>query len=85
MADQLGVELTFDQAGVRWLDEYINGNCDSWSGEQVDGLASTLGSFLGECIIQSFGGCWADIDGQIGTSASACRAGCIIGPPPDKE
>ena len=61
--DQLGEEVGYDEAGVRWLDEYIQLQHEQGNPANRDGLVSTLGSYLGECIIRSFGGAWAEVDG----------------------
>jgi hypothetical protein len=62
--DQLGQELAFDVQAVRWLDGYIQRQFEVGDPSRRDGLVSTLGSFLGECIIRSFGGEWALADGS---------------------
>lgn len=62
-AKQLGVAVGYDEAGVRWLDGYIQHQHEQGNPANHDGLVSTLGSFLGECIIRSFGGAWAEVDG----------------------
>ncbi len=62
--DQLGQDLAFDEAAVRWLDGYIDRQHHSGNPDNRDGLVSTLGSFLGECILHSFGGHWAMLDGS---------------------
>ncbi len=56
--EQLGVAVGFDEAGVRWLDWYIDGQRVEASEPTKEKLPSTLGSYLGECIRQSFGGTW---------------------------
>jgi len=61
--DQLGVEVGYDEPGVRWLDEYIQRQHESGDSANREGLVSTLGSFLGECITGSFGGHWAEVEG----------------------
>jgi hypothetical protein len=63
-AQQLGETVGYDEAGVRWLDGYIQGQHEQGDAAHRDGLVSTLGSFLGECIIRSFGGEWAETDGS---------------------
>ena len=68
------VTLAFDESGVEWLDGYIERNRASWDGPQIDGLVNTLGSFLGECIVQTHGGQWAEIDGQYGVQFDARNA-----------
>ncbi len=62
--DQLDTEVGFDEAGVRWLDGYIQRQHEQGNPANREGLASTLGSYLGECIIESYGGAWAEVDGS---------------------
>ncbi|WP_165228160.1 hypothetical protein [Aquisphaera insulae] len=64
--DQLGEELAYDEQAVRWLDGYIQRQHQSGDRADRDALVSTLGSFLGECLVHSFGGHWAIIDGSWG-------------------
>lgn len=63
-ARELGESVGYDEAGVRWLDGYIQRQHEQGDPTIRDGLVSTLGSFLGECIVRSFGGAWAEIDGS---------------------
>jgi hypothetical protein len=62
--DRLGQELAFDEQAVRWLDGYIQRQHEAGDPASRDGLVNTLGSFLGECIIRSFAGEWAQVDGS---------------------
>jgi hypothetical protein len=55
---QLGTAIQYDEAGVRWLDGYIDVLRESASEETKAKLPSTLGSFLGECIRQAHDGRW---------------------------
>lgn len=55
----LDQSIGFDEDGVRWLDGYIQKVRDHGDPETKSGLIDTLGSFLGECIIQTFGGEWS--------------------------
>src|SRR5437867_1704433 len=64
--ENLDTELTFDQAGVEWIDGYINRLRECSAADERSGLISTLGSFVGECIIRTFGGSWAEKDGRWG-------------------
>jgi hypothetical protein len=61
---QLGQAVGYDEAGVRWLDGYIQRQHEQGNPDIRGGLVSTLGSFLGECIVRSFGGEWAEVDGS---------------------
>ena len=63
-AKQLGEGVGYDEAGVRWLDGYIQQQHEQGNPANRDGLVSTLGSFLGECIIRTFGGQWAEVAGS---------------------
>ncbi|MCW0456905.1 MULTISPECIES: hypothetical protein [Xanthomonas] len=56
--DQLGVSVEYDEAGVQWLDRYIDGQRVGAADATKEKLPNTLGSYLGECIRQSFGGTW---------------------------
>ena len=62
----LGVGLGYDEAGVKWLDGYLQRQHEAGDPALRDKLTSTLGSYLGECIVHSFGGAWAEIDGTWG-------------------
>ena len=56
--DKLGVNVAFDEAGVRWLDQYINNQRETASQDLKERLPSTLGSYLGECVRLTYGGQW---------------------------
>lgn len=56
--DQLKVEVGFDRDAVVWLDGYIARQHEQGDPDNVDGLVSTLGSFFGECLVQTYGGDW---------------------------
>lgn len=58
--DQLGESIQYDEAGVRWLDKYIDVQRESASAEVKAKLPNTLGSFLGESIRQTYGGQWIE-------------------------
>jgi hypothetical protein len=66
VSDQLHEELGYDAAGVRWLDGYVQRQHEQGDPSIRDGLVGTLGSYLGECIVRSFGGEWAEVDGEWG-------------------
>ena len=66
--DQLGVAVEYDEAGVRWLDDYIEGQRDNASDDVKAKLPNTLGSFLGECVRHTYGGQWLE-DEQTGSWA----------------
>jgi hypothetical protein len=61
----LGQKIGYDQSGVEWLDTYIQElHKDNYqtSGKLID----CLGSYLGECIVHTFGGQWSDVAGAWG-------------------
>ncbi|NJK61990.1 MAG: hypothetical protein HC921_04220 [Synechococcaceae cyanobacterium SM2_3_1] len=68
--EKLEVELSFDQAGVIWIDDYIHRLREQNATEDRSGLVSTLGAFVGESIIQTFGGTWMEIDGMWGVQVN---------------
>jgi hypothetical protein len=63
-AERLGVELHYDEAGVRWLDGFLQRQHEAGDPSTREGLTGPLGSYLGECIIHCYGGAWAKLDGS---------------------
>jgi hypothetical protein len=52
-------EFGYNTESVKWLDEYIEHiRQNQWTEEEFNQLVSNLGSYLGEAIINSFGGAW---------------------------
>lgn len=70
MRENLDTELSFDSAGVEWVDGYINRLRDSLAADKRSGLISTLASFVGESIIRTYGGTWVEQDGWWGVRVS---------------
>lgn len=60
---ELGVPVSFDLAGVRWLDAYINQQDPALVGLKKYKLIQNLGAFLGECIRCTYGGEWVEDSG----------------------
>ena len=58
--DQLGVDVGFNRSAVEWLDGYVTRQHESGDPDKVVGLVSTLGSFFGACIVNTYGGEWAE-------------------------
>jgi hypothetical protein len=56
--DQLNVNVSFDKVAVEWLDGYATRQHSQGNPDNIEGLVSTLGSFFGECIVQTYGGHW---------------------------
>ncbi len=59
--EKLQLDLTYDEAGVRWLEGYIDRHRlrDPSSNE-----IQAIGAFLGECAVRNIGGQWARYDGM---------------------
>ncbi|WP_092127025.1 hypothetical protein [Polaromonas sp. YR568] len=57
---QLGWVVEYDDAGVRWLNKYINTLRGIASEESKEKLTDSLGAFLGECICRTFNGQWVE-------------------------
>ena len=62
---ELGVIANYDIEGVRWLDDFINNQHLVASEELKERLVQTLGSFLGECIRNTYGGEWVNESGSL--------------------
>jgi hypothetical protein len=61
--ENLDQDIGYDEAGVRWLDGFIQGRHDSGAvGDDPSGLVNTLGSFLGECIANAYDGRWQETE-----------------------
>ncbi len=57
-----GQDIGFDAPGVRWLDSYIQALVEEGGVEASEDLCDRLGSFLGTCIIETYGGHWQDTE-----------------------
>jgi hypothetical protein len=62
--DQLGQTIGYDDAGVKWLDGYVQRLHERGDPAIWDGLVDTLGSYLGKCIIETYGGSWGQVEGR---------------------
>jgi hypothetical protein len=61
--EQLGEDIDYDEAGVRWLDGFIQRRHDSGAADDdTAGLVNTFGSYLGECIVRSYNGRWQETE-----------------------
>lgn len=60
--NDFGQDIGFDAAGVRWLDTYIQRLHDEGGVEASEELCDRLGSFLGTCVIETYGGTWQDTE-----------------------
>jgi len=64
MREQLGIELRYDKESIQWLDGYINRIRLELNKEIYAGLAAALGAYVGETIINVYGGTWAYFEKQ---------------------
>src|SRR5690554_2770715 len=62
--DQFALALACDRDGVVWLNQYIEQQHQQGDPNLHDQLVSVLGSFLGQCVVQTHGGSWQKTDGQ---------------------
>ncbi len=60
--NQLNVD--YDRKSVEVVEKFIEDNRSNHSKEMIAGISTSLGAFLGECIIHCFGGHWQDINGE---------------------
>ncbi|WMW80889.1 hypothetical protein RF679_01080 [Undibacterium cyanobacteriorum] len=58
-------EISYDEEGVRWLDDIIEQQRNSIKPANKIELVEIFGAFLGECIIRNYGGTWARYDEAI--------------------
>jgi hypothetical protein len=63
-ARDLGVLPSFDLDGVRWLNQFIDNQAKPLSEDLQNKLVQTLGSYLGECIRETYGGVWVESTGS---------------------
>lgn len=60
LAETVRTELSLEYNGesVKFIEGFIERNKSSLDKEQINGLINSLGSFLGQCIINNYGGQW---------------------------
>lgn len=61
--EKLQHELGYDEAGIRWLDDYIERARLRHPHDQQQRAMHRIGAFLGECTIRSLGGQWSRHEG----------------------
>ena len=66
MREDGDVELKYDQASVKWIDEFIERHRKNFDQHATNHLVSILGSFVGECLRREYGGEWKEVNGQWG-------------------
>ncbi|OQP66620.1 hypothetical protein [Niastella populi] len=52
------LNLKYDANSVKFIEGFIERNKGSFEKEEYQGLINSLGSFLGKCIIENYGGQW---------------------------
>ncbi|MGH2552800.1 MAG: hypothetical protein ACRDEB_03745 [Chitinophagaceae bacterium] len=62
------LNLEYDADSVKFIEGFIERNKNSFDKEQSSGLINSLGSFLGQCIINNYGGQWR-VDNETGSVA----------------
>ncbi|HET7461923.1 MAG TPA: hypothetical protein VFJ82_11775 [Longimicrobium sp.] len=59
-----GRELTYDDAGVAWADQYVEAVRPVESEDQLRVHTALVGAFLGEALLARHGGAWVDDEGE---------------------
>ena len=52
------LNLRYDADSVKFIEGFIERNKSNFDTEESKGLINALGSFLGHCIIENYGGLW---------------------------
>lgn len=52
------LHIEFNEEGVKYLEGFIERIKSQFSKEDSDGIINTCGAFLGQCIINNYGGKW---------------------------
>lgn len=62
--DLTDFDFGYNEESVNWLDDFINQqrDRDDFSVEFGEKLTKTIGSFLGQCIINVYGGTWHEAE-----------------------
>ena len=64
------LNLKYDADSVKFIEGFIERNKGNFEKEESKGLINSLGSFLGQCIIENYGGQW-QLDNETGSVAVA--------------
>jgi hypothetical protein len=59
-----GRELTYDDAGVAWADQYVEAVRPVETDDQLRVHTALVGGFLGEALLAQHGGAWVDDEGE---------------------
>ena len=52
------LNLNYDTKSVKFVEEFIERQKNSFDSEQRKGLVNSIGSFIGQCVIKNYGGHW---------------------------
>ena len=52
------LNLEYDDTSVMFIENFIEKNKQQIEKEEWDGLINSMGAFLGQCIIENYGGKW---------------------------
>lgn len=63
MQKDLGINLSYDEKSVAWLEGYIERNRHV-EPTTINQLVNVFGSFLEECMCHEFDGKWEEVDGN---------------------
>lgn len=55
----------FDETGVEWLDGHIEASRQHLGDDLADEFVQLMGSFYGQCLLETFGGRWTLTDGKL--------------------
>ena len=64
------LNLKYDASSIKFIEGFIERNKGSFEKEEWQGLINSLGSFLGKCIIENYGGQW-ELNNETGSAAIA--------------
>ena len=63
------LRLKYDSDSVKYLEGFIERQKTRFPGDEAKGLINSCGAFLGQCIIENYGGKWFhDNNGQVAIS-----------------
>jgi hypothetical protein len=65
---KLGAEFGYNHQSVAWVEEFIEHQRlqKDITGDDAEELVQLIGSYLGECVIHTYGGAWREYDGTWG-------------------
>jgi len=67
IAERLEVSLGYERDSLVWVENYIERNRQTFAQmSSIEGTVNLIGAFLGECLIQRYGGHWCEHNRQWG-------------------